>query len=557
MKKTILNHIFKACIILYMLTQGSFSYAQGDISLLAGEYTTLSYLNVSRIQSVGWTISNTSVVGINSTSTYIVSAEIQGLSEGTATITAKYYYWDSSYLKLLNGQVKWKVTVTLPEPSSISLKADSVTINKSKYLYPDLYPERAKRDLTWESSDESIVQVDEKGRITGKKIGTADITVTTHNGLSSTSSITVHPVYAETVEISDIESVLCGRPQRLDAVIAPENATFKEVVWSTSDDEIASIEDGVLYPKQCGEVIVTATSTDDHHVSASRTVQINPVLTERIEMSQLTAEVTKHDSLVLSAKLYPNDVTSKDVLWVSSDEKVATVLNGVVKAKKPGKATINAITTDGTALCAKCDVTVLGYDYEASFSTDLPHTVANEIYIPLNIDYNFPATNLQFDLYLPEDLSLISVEGGDLLGSSHHLSISEMGENLYRVLFSSDDNAVFVSRSGLIAVLKIKVSGTRREEKTISIKRAYMSDIDIPSTLFKMSDYSTSVNISYGDVNNDGIVNVKDVVDAIRIRWDESSSQLAKNAADVNGDGEINDADIELILNIIFLKDSR
>jgi hypothetical protein len=53
------------------------------------------------------------------------------------------------------------------------------------------------------------------------------------------------------------------------------------------------------------------------------------------------------------------------------------------------------------------------------------------------------------------------------------------------------------------------------------------------------------------------VVNVKDVVDAIRIRWDESSSQLAKNAADVNGDGEINDADIELILNIIFLKDSR
>ena len=500
MRTTLRNKVFRVGILVYMLTHCSLSFAQGDVSLFAGDITTLSYSYASRIQSVGWYISNPSVVGITSSTTYTVSAIIKGLSAGTATITAKYYYWDSDYLHLLNNEVTWYVTVTLPEPSSISLKADSVTIHKSKYLYASLYPELAKRDLTWESSDNTTVTVDEFGKITGIKIGTADITVKTHNGLSATGKITVHPVYVESVEISDVEYMLCGRPQRLQVSVFPEDATYREVTWNSSNNDIATVIDGMVYPKQCGEVEVTATAIDNHHKAASRKFLIKPVLTEQIEMNQPTAEITKYESLQLSTIFSPEDVTYKDVIWESSNENVAIVHDGLVYAKKPGKSTITATVTDGTELSTTCEVTVHGYDYQATMSAEefSAHSQSTEsvISVPLNLETNFPVTNMQFDVRLPEGVSLNQVKCGDIVSDNHSMTFSKLKGNIYRVLCSSNKNVPFVARSGVVAVLSMKVeAGMKSGTQEINIEQAFLSDIDIPSTLFKMQDISIKMNV--------------------------------------------------------------
>ena len=503
MKRTLKNNIIKTCIMLYMLMHGYVLYAQGSINMEAGDFTTLTYYGVSRIQSVGWRTSKPSVVGFNTIAEYSVSAIIEAYNEGSATITATYYYWDTDYLHLLHGEVKWYVTVKLPEPSSINLRVDSVTINKKKYLHATLYPEKAKRDLTWESSDDSIVKVDENGVISGINLGSADITVTTHNGLSAKGTITVHPVYVKSIEIQELEPVLCGRPQPLDAVIAPEDATFKDLVWSTSNDKIATIEDGILYPKQCGEVKLTAIAIDDHHVSASRTIQINPVLVEKIELSQQEAEIIKYDTLYLCPILYPADVTYKDVVWTSSDEDVAIVRDGKVIAKKPGKTIITVITTDGTELSSSCNVTVLAYDYQATLISGAAiHSDINinEITLPLVLECNFPATHLQFDVRLPKGLRFVSAEKGYILSESHNVTVSDMGTNTYRVLCSSDNNARFISRSGNVAVLTLNVTRDMDSNNDeIGLERIFVSDIDVPSTLFKIPDHSMEINAVFDE----------------------------------------------------------
>ena len=503
MKRTLINYIAKTCVMLYMLMHGYVLYAQGNINMEAGDFTTLTYYGVSRIQSVGWRTSKPSVVGFNTTAEYSVSAIIEAYNEGSATITATYYYWDTDYLHLLHGEVKWYVTVKLPEPSSINLRVDSVTINKNKYLQATLYPEKAKRDLTWESSDDSIVNVDENGVITGINLGTADITVTTHNGLSAKGTVTVHPVYVKSIEIQELESVLCGRPQRLNAVISPEDATFKDLIWTTSDEKIATVENGMLNPKQCGEIELTATATDDHHVTASRTIQINPVLVEKIELNQQEAEIIKYDTLDLSATLYPDDVTYKDVVWTSSNDDVAIVHNGKVIAKKPGNVIITVTTTDGTELSSSCNVIVRGYDYHATLTSGAAVSSdvnINEITLPLVLDCNFPATHLQFDVHLPKGLRFVSAEKGDILSKSHNIIVSEMGTNTIRIIFSSDDNTRFISRSGIVAALKLNVTRDMDNDNNgINIERIYVSDIDVPSTLFKIPDYQTEVTADFDE----------------------------------------------------------
>ena len=541
------NSILKVLILLCMLLQNNMLHAQGNVNLVAGHVTTLTYTYATGVQAVLWDISDYSVVNINSTSTYMVGAVIKGVGEGTATVTAKYYYWNYDYSRLLDGEVTWYVTVTLPDPEVISLQGDSITIHNSKYLQVDIYPELAKRDLVWQSSNSSILTVDENGKITGMDVGTADITVTTHNGISASKSITVHPIYVESIWLSDIETLLCGRPQQLQAVIAPENATYKEIDWTSSDESIVTVENGIVYPKQCGEVEISAIAQDSHHVTEKRKIQINPVVAEKIELSQTESEVTKFDSIQLRATIYPEDVTYSDVLWTSSDERIATVKEGHVVAKRPGSVTITATTMDGQS--AICNVKVLDYDYHATFFVDeialySQTTPTNEM-IPIRVENNFPATNSQFDVYLPDGISLVTVIAGDIMSERHHLIFSEISKNHYRVLCSSEENAIFTARSGILAFLKLQVnSGLTSGNSLICIKRAFMSDIDTPSTLYKLPDYDIPISVSTHaeNISIDGVVryvNVGDVVELIakiypenattkEVVWSSSDEKIAK-----------------------------
>ncbi len=70
-----------------------------------------------------------------------------------------------------------------------------------------------------------------------------------------------------------------------------------------------------------------------------------------IALDQTALELKQYESATLKATLTPADATT-DVVWESSDEKVATVANGVVTAVGEGKATITAAAGKLTATCA-------------------------------------------------------------------------------------------------------------------------------------------------------------------------------------------------------------
>jgi uncharacterized protein YjdB len=60
----------------------------------------------------------------------------------------------------------------------------------------------------------------------------------------------------------------------------------------------------------------------------------------------------------LSFTVYPNNASNKSLDWTSSDESVATVMDGYVLAKAEGYATITARATDGSNVFAECKVCV-------------------------------------------------------------------------------------------------------------------------------------------------------------------------------------------------------
>ena len=115
--------------------------------------------------------------------------------------------------------------------------------------------------LTWNSSDPSIVSVDNKGNITAIKEGTATITVESENGKSATTKINViKPIEPESLSVSpSTANVVKGKTFNLKATVLPTNANNKHVDWSSSNTNIATINNrGQITGKKEGTTTITA-----------------------------------------------------------------------------------------------------------------------------------------------------------------------------------------------------------------------------------------------------------------------------------------------------------
>lgn len=77
-----------------------------------------------------------------------------------------------------------------------------------------------------------------------------------------------------------------------------------------------------------------------------------------LKVTPTSTTLEEGKSVGLKATIKPNDAANKTLAWKSSNESIATVSNGTVKAKKPGSCTITATTTDGSGLSAKVSIKV-------------------------------------------------------------------------------------------------------------------------------------------------------------------------------------------------------
>ena len=197
--------------------------------------------------------------------------------------------------------------------------------------------------------------------------GTSTFTVTASNVCGSDSkqlSITINksatvPVTGVTLNRTEL-SLPENQTATLAATVEPDNATNKDVTWSSSDGAIATVNaDGVVTAVAPGTAIVAVTTVDQNK-TATCTVTVTPatVSVTGVTLSQDSMSLNKGDSEALTATVLPADATNKNVTWSSSDEAVATVsADGVVTACGAGEATITVTTEDGGFTDA-CRVTV-------------------------------------------------------------------------------------------------------------------------------------------------------------------------------------------------------
>lgn len=135
----------------------------------------------------------------------------------------------------------------------------------------------------------------------------------------------------------------------LTATVNPSNASNPAVTWTSSDATIASVNNGVVTAHKVGTVTITATA-DGKSATCAVTVVPETIPAEKVELDKATAELVAGKELNLTGIVTP--ATSTDnIVWTSSDETIAKVVDGKVTALKAGTVTITATAGSKSASC--------------------------------------------------------------------------------------------------------------------------------------------------------------------------------------------------------------
>ena len=288
--------------------------------------------------SVTWKSSDENVARVS-------NGTIKAVGYGTATITATSFNGKAGSVRITVKEITAE-SVTL---SGIDEGANMVPIGESKQISAKILPENVdNKTITWTSSDNAVATVKD-GRIQGVAAGTAIITAAASNGVSAQVEISVQEIVAEKIEIEGPDEVVIGDEAQLQAIVSPSNTTYPEVIWTSSDANIAEVSpEGMLTTVGVGEVTISATQKD---VQAEITVRVKSIPVEKIEITtdgEFDGALTEEETTQLTATVSPANATYPDITWATSDESIAVISeDGVLTAVSKGDVTVYARTVDG------------------------------------------------------------------------------------------------------------------------------------------------------------------------------------------------------------------
>ena len=275
---------------------------------------------------------------------------IKGVKTGTASITA------------MAGDVVETLDITVYEKVTgigLNVTSKEVTIGNILQLSATVYPNNAdNKKVKWSSSDTKVATVTANGRVTAIAYGTATITATTEDGgYTRSCTLTVKPVSVTGISLNTKSAdVGIGGSCQLIAEILPENATNKEVTWTSSKPEIAEVKDGLVTGISEGTAIIIVKSKDGAK-TASCTITVKNLSVTGITLDKRELDMEINETYRLIPSISPTGANNQNVTWASDNEEVAAVSDGTVTAKKVGTAIITATTEDGSYTAA-CTVTV-------------------------------------------------------------------------------------------------------------------------------------------------------------------------------------------------------
>ena len=286
-------------------------------------------------KSVKWTTSDKTVATVS-------GGRVTGKNTGTAIITAT-----------ANGVSATCEVTVIKDSLSISEEKVLLYTGETKQIRSNA---TSKEVVVWESSNDNVVTVDEKGKLTAVGEGTATIRISLSNAAAGTVSRDTTDTCEVTVKDSRMEiyneevSLKTKGTDKTCTLSYQVTGRKNTVKWTTSNSKVVSVSGGKLTAKSVGTATVTATAN-----GVSDTVEVTvsayePTIT--LSQNKYTLYTKKGNTYTLRATI---DGPVKKAVWESSRPEVATVVNGKVTAVGEGETIITATAND---VVAECRITV-------------------------------------------------------------------------------------------------------------------------------------------------------------------------------------------------------
>ncbi|MCI9598274.1 MAG: Ig domain-containing protein, partial [Firmicutes bacterium] len=127
-------------------------------------------------------------------------------------------------------------------------------------------------------------------------------------------TFTTAPILVEEITFGDSTAQLKpGETKDLTATVLPENATDKNMTWTSSDESVAKVSGGgTITAVNPGKATITAMAQDGSDISAACQVTVVPILTEEITLGDSTAQLKPGETKDLTATVLPENATDKN-----------------------------------------------------------------------------------------------------------------------------------------------------------------------------------------------------------------------------------------------------
>jgi len=343
------------------------------------------------------------------------------------------------------------ITVT---PGSSTL-AYGGTTTMTTDLYKD-YPDDPQA-IHWTSSDPAVATVDAAGKVTAK--GGGVVTITGYAPLSGVSASCTITVTANITGLSvpSTQIIYAGEPTPLSCTVTPTVYTGT-LSWTSSDESVVTVEDGVLTGLKPGMSIITVTS--DTGLSDTCTVTVlQRSASLSLDRTALTLEMGLTDQLI--ATVLPENTTDT-LSWSSSSTSVVTVSStGVLTPKRTGQAIITCSTTSG--LKAYCTVTVVNKEI-------LPTSVT--------LDQNFLRPNVGVKTQLKATLAPSNATDPTIIWSSSDPSVATVNSTgVVEAVAPGTAIITAASHNGFYDTCEVKVAVTSSAAFILTGERAHPGDL--------------------------------------------------------------------------------
>jgi len=283
---------------------------------------------------------------------------VQGVSYGTAIITATYLHTDnmpysvSCEVTVAEGNPNIPITDVRFQEGEIMISVGSV-YNLPVIIEPS---DGYRTNVSYTSSNNQIVSVDNEGKIKANSVGKAIVSLDFNGKYKDDINVNVvqEAVFPQVfIPVTNIEftdkllKLKVGEIEQLKYQVTPQDALTSYLKWASSNESVATVSNGIVSALSPGTTNITLTSLD----GVTSGIMTLEVVEAVVYATGITATPTIIDLKIgevsrIVANVTPADATDKTVSYSSNNPSIASVdANGLVTAISEGNAVITLTAT--------------------------------------------------------------------------------------------------------------------------------------------------------------------------------------------------------------------